>query len=262
MQINKIDFFSGQKDILSTIGFAPKMPDTLPVIGQVLDGEAADIAGFKVKDQVTTVNNAPVNTWQDFVKVVKLYPEKNLAIQVKRVDQTDLINLTLIPRTKIDELTNLPIGYAGLLVDVELIPDTYLQIERYGVFQGLKHAVISTGMYIYLSFKSIKEMIVGDVGLDNLGGPIMIANIAGKVAQQGITVFCTFLAQISIGLGILNLFPIPALDGGHLLYYLIELVARRPLSEKIQQVGYKFGMLFLLLLMTFAFYNDILRLVK
>jgi regulator of sigma E protease len=262
--VSKIQVPEDQKDILSAIGFASKIPDTAAVIGQVLEGEAADLAGFKAKDRVISINNTQINTWQEFVNIVKKHPDKDLNIVVKREEKSELINLnlTLKPRTKIDELTNKPIGYAGLLVDLDLIPEFYLKTERYGVFQGLKHAVAGTGLYIYLSFKSIKEMIVGQVSLDNLGGPIMIANIAGKVAQQGITTFLGFLAQISIGLGILNLLPIPALDGGHLFYYMIELVTRKPLSEKIQLAGYKFGLLFLLFLMTFAFYNDILRLFK
>jgi regulator of sigma E protease len=260
--IDKIEAPTTQKDILSVIGFASKIPDTRPVIGQVTPGEPADVAGFKAKDEVITVNNTPVKTWQEFVKIVKQFPEKTIPVELKRSEYSELIKVQLTPRTRIDELTNLPIGYAGLLVDFDMIPDTYLRVEHYGVFQSLKHATLGTGMYIYLSFKSIKEMIVGDMSLDNLGGPIMIANTAGKVAQQGITVFLGFLAQISIGLGILNLLPIPALDGGHLFYYFVELVARRPLSEKIQNFGYKLGLLFLLFLMTFAFYNDILRLFK
>lgn len=260
--IDKINSPTAQKDILAAIGFASKIPDTLPVIGQVLAGEPADIAGFKPKDEVIKVNNAPVKTWQEFVKIVKQFPEKKIPIEVKRADQADLIKLNLIPRTRIDELSDLPIGYAGLLVDFDLIPETYLHVEHYGVFESLKRATVGTGMYIYLSFKSIKEMIVGDVSLENLGGPIMIANAAGKVAQQGFTTFLGFLAQISIGLGILNLLPIPALDGGHLFYYMVELVARRPLSVKIQNFGYKVGLLFLLFLMSLAFYNDILRLIK
>ncbi len=260
--IDKIHSPTVQKDILAAMGFSSKIPDTPPVIGQVLAGEPADLAGFKVKDEVIKVNHTSVKTWQEFVKIVKQFPEKTIPIEVKRADEADLIKINLTPRTRIDELTNAPIGYAGLLVDFDLIPETYLRLEHYGVFQSLKHATVGTGMYIYLSFKSIKEMIVGDVSLENLGGPIMIANAAGKVAQQGITTFLGFLAQISIGLGILNLLPIPALDGGHLFYYIVELVARRPLSEKIQNIGYKFGLLFLLFLMTLAFYNDILRLIK
>jgi regulator of sigma E protease len=259
---NKIQLPEAQKDILSAIGFVSKIPDTVPVIGQVIDGEAADLAGFKPQDRVMSINNIQINTWQEFVSIVKKHPDGELTVEVKRGSEPDLISLKLKPKIKIDELTNLPIGYAGLLVDLNLVPKSYLKTERYGVFLGLKHAISGTGLYIYLSFKSIKEMIVGQVSLDNLGGPIMIANMAGKFAQEGITTFLGFLAQISIGLGILNLLPIPALDGGHLFYYMIELVTRKPLSEKVQLTGYKLGLIFLLFLMTFAFYNDILRLFK
>lgn len=260
--IDKINAPTAQKDIISTLGFASKIPDTPAIIGQVLAGEPADVAGFQPKDEVIKVNHTSVKTWQEFVKIVKQFPEKRISIELKRPGQLDIVHIDLTPRSRIDELTNASIGYAGLLVDFDNIPETYLRTEHYGVLQSLKHATVGTGMYIYLSFKSIKEMIVGDVGLDNLGGPIMIANAAGKVAQQGITTFLAFLAQISIGLGILNLLPIPALDGGHLFYYVIELVTRKPLSERTQAIGFKFGMLFLLCLMCLAFYNDILRLMK
>ncbi len=260
--INKISSPTPQKDIFVSMGFSSKIPDTLPIIGQVLPGEPADLAGFKIHDEVVTLNHMPVKTWQEFVRIVKTMPEKKTIIQVKRRDQSDLITLNLTPGMRIDDLTNLPIGYAGLLVDLESMPESGLRVERYGIFQSLKQATLGTGSYIYLSFKAIKEMIVGDLSLDNLGGPIMIANTAGKVAQQGITTFLGFLAQISIGLGILNLLPIPALDGGHLFYYVVELVRGKPLSEKIQNFGYKLGMLCLLCLMAFAFYNDIFRLVK
>lgn len=260
--IDKINPPTVQKDILTTIGFSSKIPETPAVIGQVLAGEPADVAGFQPKDEVVKVNHMPVKTWQEFVQIVKQFPEKTIPIELKRVEQSGIVHLNLTPRTRIDELTNKPIGYAGLLVDFDHVPESYLRTEHYGVWQSLKHATVGTGLYIYLSFKSIKEMIVGDVGLDNLGGPIMIANAAGKVAQQGITTFLAFLAQISIGLGILNLLPIPALDGGHLFYYVIELVTRKPLSERAQNIGFKFGMLFLLCLMSLAFYNDILRLMK
>lgn len=260
--INKIAQPEAGKDILSAIGFNSKVPDTAPIVGQVLEGEPADRAGFKAKDHVINVNQTAINSWQDFVKIVKNHPEEEIQVQVKRDKEPDTVTLKLRPRAKKDELTHLPVGYAGLLVDFEFIPEEYLKVERYGIWQGLKHATMGTGLFIYLSFESIKEMIVGQVSLDNLGGPIMIANMAGKVAQQGLTTFLGFLAQISIGLGILNLLPIPALDGGHLFYYVIELVTRRPLSEKIQMAGYKVGMLFLLFLMVLAFYNDIIRLLQ
>jgi regulator of sigma E protease len=152
-------------------------------------------------------------------------------------------------------------GFVGVTVKTVPLPPEMLRKERLNIVNALGAAISKTADYTIITFKMIGKMIIGDVGLRTLSGPITIAQGAGATVIVGFQYYLGFLALISISLGVLNLLPIPILDGGHLLYYLIEFITRKPVSERVQVIGFKIGMLLLSFLMAIAFYNDILRLL-
>ena len=152
------------------------------------------------------------------------------------------------------------IGYLGVVPKSDSYPKEYLFELRYGVVDALGQSLQRSWNLVVLSFDMIGKLLTGDISVKNLSGPISIAQGAGSSAQYGLVYFLGFLALISINLGIINLLPLPVLDGGHLFYYLVEIVTGKPVSEKIQEIGFKFGTLALLGLMSIALFNDFSRL--
>jgi regulator of sigma E protease len=240
--------------LLSIIGIQPLQPEIEPIIGEVLKGEAADKAGLKAADRLLSVDGRELNDWMQWVKLVQASPAKTLRVEVERSGESLIVDLT-------PTLSEQGQGRIGASVDTShaVIPD-YMQAEsRLDPFNAVVAAVDKTISFSYLTVKSLVGMVMGHVSLDNLGGPISIAQIAGASASNGFVSFINFLAVISISLGILNLLPIPVLDGGHLLLYLIEWLKGSPVSEEMQLAGQKAGIFILLFIMILAFFNDLTR---
>ncbi len=168
------------------------------------------------------------------------------------------MTLTLTPDGK--KVKGQLVGFVGLSPQLVPLPDEYRTLLQYGPLQALWHGVQKTWSLITLTFDMIGKLIGGIVSLDNLSGPISIAKGAGSSADYGLVYFLGFLALISVNLGIINLFPLPVLDGGHLVYFLIEAITGKPVSEKIQEVGFRIGAAILMLLMGIALFNDFARL--
>lgn len=257
LNLNAWELKGNKPDLLHAIGIEPYQPPIPPIIVEVVRGEPAQIAGVLAGDLITEVNGKPINTWKEFTNVVVNSIDMPVHLLIKRNNETK--SITFLPRAKETDNGEV-IGFAGLMVKSDPLPAHLIRKEKLNPLAALIAAVNKTKDYIFISFKIIGKMLIGDIGLHNLSGPITMAQGAGATASVGFQYYLGFLALISISLGVLNLLPIPILDGGHLLYFLIEIISGKPVSERIQQYGFKIGMLLLTFLMGIAFYNDILRL--
>ncbi|MBW8190888.1 sigma E protease regulator RseP [Neiella marina] len=234
-----------------SIGFEPFRPSIQLVIDQVEPSTPAAAAGFAVGDEIVAVNGQFVPDWHDIAKIIQQSPEQVINFDVKRNEQ--VVTLSATPGDKNGR------GYLGIAPTVEPWPEHYVFNLTYGPLEAIGKAADKTWQLITLSISMIGKLITGDVSVKNLSGPISIAQGAGTSASFGFVYFLGFVALISVNIGIINLLPLPVLDGGHLLYYFIELLSGRPVPEKIQEVGFKIGSVALMMLMGLALFNDFSR---
>ncbi|ENW90807.1 MULTISPECIES: RIP metalloprotease RseP [Acinetobacter] len=254
------DFLKDQSQSpLEVLGFTPYRPNIPAVVSKLSEDGAAIRQGMKEGDQILAIDGVVMKDWYDVVQVVQASPEKLLKIDVLRQDQR--IQLEIMPQAKRDNMGNTT-GMLGVQSDPGkiTIPEEYKQTIQYSPTEALMMAVDKTGQISSMILNSIVKMVRGLIGLDNLSGPITIAKVAGQSAEMGWQTFISFMALMSVSLGILNLLPIPMLDGGHLVYYFIELIRGKPVSEQIQLVGFKIGMVLLGSMMLLALFNDFMRL--
>ncbi|MFT6038006.1 MAG: regulator of sigma E protease [Candidatus Azotimanducaceae bacterium] len=238
------------------LGLALRYPDIPAVIGQVMDGEPAMQAGLQAGDKVLQANGEPIEDWQQWVQLIQQNPREPVSLVVQRKAETR--DMTVVPRVM--EREGRSVGYIGASrQSIELPPDMQ-RVVSYPLYSAWLPAVEKTWTVTVFTLDSIKKMIMGAISPKNLSGPITIAQVASATAESGIESFVGFIALLSISLGVLNLLPIPVLDGGHLLYYFIELVTRRPVPERVQLWGLQLGMIIIVSVMLLAFYNDLTRL--
>jgi len=244
---------------LEVLGFTPYRPQIPAVITKLGEGGAAVLQGMKEGDRIVSINGVSMKDWFDVVQVVQASPEKLLKIDVMR--EQKLVQLEVMPQGKRDNMGNVT-GVLGVQSDPGkvTIPNDYKQTIQYTPVEAFTMALDKTGQLSSMILSSIVKMVRGLIGLDNLSGPITIAKVAGQSAEMGWQTFISFMALMSVSLGILNLLPIPMLDGGHLIYYFIELIRGKPVSEQIQLVGLKIGMVLLGSMMLLALFNDFMRL--
>jgi RIP metalloprotease RseP len=220
----------------------------------VQPGLAAARAGLQAGDRIVTVDGKKITDWASWVAYIRSYPEKLLVVEVNRLGE--FISIELRPDRKETEDGKIT-GYIGAAAQM---PEPLFAVESYTLFPALKKAIFRTWDMSWLTVRMLGKMITGEASYKNLSGPISIAQYAGDSAKNGVAAFLWFLGIVSVSLGVLNLLPIPLLDGGHLMYYLIELVRGNPVPENIQVIGQQIGLALLLGLMILVFYNDILRL--
>ncbi|RXE47093.1 sigma E protease regulator RseP [Chromohalobacter israelensis] len=242
---------------LASLGVTPWRPELPAVLGEVLDDGRAHQAGLERGDRIVSVDGVAVDDWMAFVERVRANPETPLTLQVTRDGERREITLTPAVREQEDGST---IGYIGAGVQPSEWPERYRREIRYGPLDAVGEAVAKTGEMSLLTLDSIRKMLVGLISPSNLSGPVTIARIAGDSARDGVESFISFLAYLSISLGVLNLLPIPVLDGGHLVYYIIEAVRGRPVPEAVQAFGLRVGIALVGSLMLMALYFDLMRL--
>jgi regulator of sigma E protease len=246
------------RDFLGKLGMRPFRPRVPAELGRVVPGSAAERAGLTQRDRVLAVNGKPVATWFDFTAEVASSPGKALTLTVEREGRR--FDLKATPDAVGEGASR--VGRLGVEAGESLKREfeRMTTTVRYGPIEAMPRAVHKVWDLSVFSVKMLGRMIVGDVSWKNLSGPITIADYAGQSAQLGWITWLGFLALVSVSLGVLNLLPIPLLDGGHLVYYFAEIVKGSPVSERTMEIGQRLGLALLLGLTFFAFYNDLNRL--
>ena len=250
-------------ELLSSLGIEPLRPLVPAIMGVIQEGSPAMQGGLLPGDVVIQANAKQISSWHQFVEVVQASAEKNIKVIVLREtadQQNKQVSLDLKPAIHQDEQGR-TYGRLGVGAKPFKYPSEMIREVSYGPLTAFSHAMAQTWADTKMSLNAIKKMVQGLISLDNLSGPITIAQVASDSISSGAEEFLRFLALLSISLGILNLLPIPVLDGGHLLYYTLEAIRGKPLSDKWQTFGLKIGVSFILMLMTVAFYNDVMRLL-
>lgn len=247
------------QDPFRALGFVPWMPPMPPVIGAVESDSPADKAGLAINDRIERIDGVAVSDWQQVVEQIQQHPDHAMTWELVRND-TPLV-LTVTPDLT-HELSGQPVGRLGVgVIDAPIhIPPEYQRDRALAPMAALLQAFDKTGQIIALSLTSLYKMLSGLIGMDSLSGPITIVKVAGHSASIGWESLVGFMALLSVSLGVLNLLPIPVLDGGHLLYYAIEAVFRRPLPEAVQLMGLRVGVALMGSVMLLAILNDIRRL--
>ncbi len=240
------------------LGFKPWRPVPDAVIGELVAGGPAERAGMQSGDRVLAVDGIAVDNWAEWVEMIRARPGQRIEVELQRAEE-ELDLAVDVEAVDSDAGSIGRIGAAVLLSPGEF--DSMRAEERYAPLEALQRATVRTWEMSALTLRMIWRMLVGDVSVKNISGPINIAQYAGYSASIGISAFLGFLAVVSISLGVLNLLPVPMLDGGQIVYTLAEQLKGSPLSERAQMIGQQVGIGLLLLLMSFAFYNDISRLL-
>ncbi|WJG08529.1 sigma E protease regulator RseP [Aliiglaciecola sp. LCG003] len=255
LDLTKWQFDPEKQSALASLGIIPFVPKATNQMAMVEKYSPGYNAGLRENDLIVGFNGTPVEKWEQTVELIEQHPLQDVAITIEREGEIKILNATV--GVKSDGSGK---GLLGVISYREPWPEDYIFVKQYGPIDALFQGVDSTWRLITLSLDMLGKLFTGDVSVKNLSGPISIAQGAGMSASYGIVAFLGFLALISVNLGIINLLPLPVLDGGHLLYYFIELLTGRPVSESVQEVGFKIGGIILILLMAVAFYNDIARL--
>jgi len=242
---------------LAEFGITPWRPAVPPVLGQISEGGRAEAAGLQPGDRIVAVNGEAIGSWFELVDFIRNAPEQTLQVTVERNGSEQSLSVTPEART---EESGESIGFVGAGVEAISWPEEVLRDVSYGPFAAIPVALSETWADTRLTLVAIKKMVTGLLSPTNLSGPITIARVAEASVSSGFEDFVRFLAYLSVSLGILNLLPVPVLDGGHIVYYTIEALRGKPLSEQAQAFGLRIGMAMILTLMVFALYNDLMRL--
>lgn len=257
MQITDAHALTEPGAMLPGLGLSQWMPKISPEIGDITAGSAAERAGLQTGDVVTAVSGEAMENLQQLVERISAAPEKPLEFTILR--NGEIRNLTVIPDRVQTEQGE--VGRIGAAVRYpRAVLERLFSVEKHGIVAAIGPATAKTWEISMLTLRVLGRMVTGDVSLKNISGPINIANYAGQTASSGLVSFVTFLAIVSISLGVLNLLPIPILDGGHLIYVIAEAIKGSPVSTATEILGQKIGLLALALFMTLALYNDITRL--
>ncbi|SDF27044.1 RIP metalloprotease RseP [Phytopseudomonas seleniipraecipitans] len=247
---------ANEPDPIASLGIRPWRPSLEPVLAEFDPEGPAQAAGLRMGDRLLALNEKPLVDWQDLVDRVRALPGQAVSISLERDGQRLDVPVTLASRGEGEAVS----GYLGAGVASAQWPAHMLREVSYGPLEAVGEGVSRTWTMSVLTLDSLKKMLFGELSVKNLSGPITIAKVAGASAESGLGDFLNFLAYLSISLGVLNLLPIPVLDGGHLLYYLVEWVRGRPLSERVQGWGMQIGISLVIGVMLLALVNDLGRL--
>lgn len=249
-----------EADVMLALGLRLQRPELPPVLGGIQEGSPAMRAGLKAGDKILAIDGKQLATWSEVAQTIRKSGARELHFDVER--DKERFQRVIMPEM-VEERGQPPVARIGIAVrdDPELRRQAFVTV-RYGMLDGLHRAAVQTWETSTLTLRMIGRMLTGELSTKNISGPVTIADFAGQSARLGSDHYLRFLALISISLGVLNLLPIPILDGGHLMYYLVEIIKGGPLSERAMEIGQQIGMTLLVLLMAVAFYNDINRLVS
>jgi regulator of sigma E protease len=241
---------------LVAFGVRPWSPPIPAELARVIAGGVGEASGLVAGDRITAVNGSPVEDWSEFVAAIKVAYGLSTELTLKRGDLTQ--TLTVVPETR--EGPDGPYGFLGVAPVVKPLPPELIRTVQENPIKALWVGVERTVEMSWLTVESIGKMITGALSPENLSGPLTIARVAGDSASSGWYAYLSFIAYLSVSLGVLNLLPIPVLDGGHLVFFAVEWLRGKPVSEQVQMQGIRIGMALLMGLMFFAFYNDLMRL--
>lgn len=244
-------------DLYAGLGISLYMPPIEPIIDEVVSDSPAERAGLEVGDRILSTDGTDMMLWADWVDYVRQRPGETLQVVVDRAGSR--LTLPLVPES-ISGDDGEQIGRVGVGVLIPTMPESQRRDFQRGPLESLAAAGERTADLVGFTLSSMVKMVQGLISPKNLSGPITIAKVATTSAKSGLESYIGFLALLSVSLGVLNLLPIPVLDGGHLLYYSIELLVGRPVPERVQMVGYQIGLFLVISLMAFALYNDFSRL--
>ncbi|MFC0709276.1 RIP metalloprotease RseP [Azorhizophilus paspali] len=245
-----------EPDPIASLGIRPWRPALPPVLAQLDPKGPAQAAGLRGGDRLLALDGEPLDEWQQVVERVRARPGARVVFQLERDGQRIERPVELAARGEGEARS----GYLGAGVETVEWPPEMLREVRYGPLDAVGEALRRTWSMSVLTLDSLRKMLFGELSVKNLSGPITIAKVAGASVQSGVGDFLNFLAYLSISLGVLNLLPIPVLDGGHLLFYFVEWVRGRPLSERVQALGMQIGISLVVGVMLLALVNDLSRL--
>jgi regulator of sigma E protease len=257
-QIVLSDWLKGveEPDPIASLGIRPWRPALAPILAELDPQGPAKAAGLQVGDRLVSLNGQALDDWQQLVDRVRALPGKSVDLMIERAGQALEMPVKLAARGEGEARS----GYLGAGVQGVEWPAEMLREVSFGPLEAVGEGVKRTWTMSLLTLDSLKKMLFGELSVKNLSGPITIAKVAGASAESGLGDFLNFLAYLSISLGVLNLLPIPVLDGGHLLFYLIEWARGRPLSERVQGWGMQIGISLVIGVMLLALVNDLSRL--
>ncbi len=255
LETNTWVFAPDQQSAMDSLGFAVFRPEATMDVGFISPDGAAQRAGMQINDKILQIDGTLLTNWEQTVATIKQRPSEDIEITVGRNGDIIRLYATLDAR----DTQSGRIGVLGVSPKFTPWPDGMVYEQRHGLFGAMQLGATKTWRLMTLSIDMISKLFTGDVSVKSLNGPVSIAQGAGASASYGLVYFLSFLALISVNLGIINLFPLPMLDGGHLMYYLVEWVTGKPVSEEIQEVGFRIGAVILFSLMSIAIFNDIMR---
>ena len=257
VELQTFDWQVKEGDLLTGLGIKPFRPEPQLELAHVVPASPAEKGGLLVGDVMLAVDQQALESWQQATEIFADSADKRVAMLIRRGDESLTLFVTLENRPTPEGFSH---GYLGVAPKFENWPKGYVFNHQYGIFPALQRALDKTWDLISLSFQMFGKLITGTIGLDNLSGPIAIAQGAGISAQSGLVYFISFLALISVNLGVVNLLPLPVLDGGHLMYFFIELIRGKPVSDRVQEIGFRIGAFALMMIMGIALMNDFGRL--